>query len=278
MDYTKLYASFLLKNFKVEKPISVVFDCSNGATGPVLNNLFSSSLNIRAKIINSKPDGNFPAHGPNPFKSGALNQLKKEVLKNKADLGIIFDGDGDRVIFVDDKAREVAPDLAALALALNFKGPVLLTPLSGFLMREKMEKAGRKIFESRVGHTFIKKTMREKEITFAAEVSGHYYFKNFFYNDSGIFAAIKILNFISGLKSSGASFSARIDSYPKYFKIPETNFPVKNKKAAITELEKFFKNQARKISHLDGVKMEFEGQDGAWWFSARESNTEDLLR
>lgn len=272
MDYIAFYVKFLKKFLKPKKNMKVVFDCSNGTTGLVLSQLFKGQKKIDAKLINYRPDGRFPAHGPNPMERGALKDLKKKIKKEKADLGAIFDADGDRVFFVDDKARLVSADVCAASIGANFKGPVVLTPLSGYLVREIFKKEGKKIIESRVGHYFIKKAMKKVKAKFGAETSGHYYFniQNTYY-DSGVLAVIYFINAVSNLKEN---LSDWIDSLPRYYHSGELNFKVKNKKQLLHKIEQEFRKNARKISKLDGLKVEFDD----YWFSIRPSQTEDLVR
>lgn len=272
MKFIKLYANFLKKFLKPKRPLKVVFDCSNGTAGLVigkLSNLVNRGLEFI--LINDEPDGNFPAHGPNPMLSNALNQLKRAVIKHKADLGVIFDGDGDRVFFTDNRGRFVNPDIVAALISQNYKGPIILDLRSGYLSRELISADKKRIIDSRVGHYFIKKLMREKKSPFAAELSGHYYFRDFFGADSGIFAAIQFINAVSGLKTGLVEF---IDSLPKYYQSGELNFRVKDKEGLMKKAENIFKKDAKEISRLDGLKMEFP----AWWFNLRPSNTENLLR
>ncbi|MEK9170610.1 MAG: hypothetical protein AAB674_03110 [Patescibacteria group bacterium] len=278
MDYINLYADFLKKFLKPKRKLKVVFDSSNGTTGIILKELFRKSnvkgqmSNVSAIFINCRPDGNFPAHGPNPLAEGATAQLEKEVKKQKADLGIIFDGDGDRVFFIDNRGRWVDAHEAGYILMQNFKPPYVASALSSWrLKKSKVQSPKSKVYISRVGHYFFKQMMRKKNASFGAEHSGHYYFRDFFYCDAGIFAAISIINFVSGLKTDLASW---LDKLPKYYRSGEINFEIKNKNAVLNKIEKIYKNQGAKISKLDGLTMEFSD----YWFNLRPSNTEDLLR
>lgn len=281
MNYIKLYTNFLEKFLKPLRqaqgrpPLKVVFDCSNGTTGKILGELFRDpslrSGQPSVFLINKKPDGRFPAHGPNPMLEGAMNDLSKAVLKNKADLGVIFDADGDRVFFVDDRGKEVINDVPIILLAKNFSGPIVLTINVGILARDLLEKSGKKILDSRVGHYFIKQVVRKKKINFAAERSGHYYFKKFFYADSGIFAAIQFINSVSGLKEK---LSDWIDELPQYYRSGEINFEIHDKESAMKRVEKYYSESAPKVSRLDGLTMESK----EWWFNLRPSNTENLIR
>jgi phosphomannomutase len=280
--YQKRYVRFLAKHLAPAKPLRIIFDSSDGTTGPILKQLMTNhrqratdNKQLTTRLLNGRPDGRFPAHGPDPWKPGAMKTLKKEIKKRKADLGIIFDADGDRVFFLDDKARILEPGVATLLLSGKTKNSILIDARMGFLVREVMKKRKIKVVNSRVGHSFIKQTMRARKISFGAEVSGHYYFKKFFYSDSGIFAAIQCLNAVSHLKTP---LSLWVNSLPRYFNSGEINFKVKNQERIIKKITAQFKNRSRKFSELDGVKMEFETQKGRWWFIARSSNTQNLLR
>jgi len=283
MDYIKEYANFLRKFLKPirqvrgkpKRKLKVIFDCSNGTTGIIIKNLVSSIQNLEAILINDRPDGNFPAHGPNPLAPGAADQLKKEVLKQKADLGVIFDADGDRVFFADNRGRWVDPNEIAYILMQLFKPPYVIGIVSSRRLKKlsgaKSASGGRKVFISRVGHYFFKKLMREKKASLGLEHSGHYYFQNFFYCDSGILAAIEVINFVSGLKTDLAGW---LDGLPPYYRSGEINFEVRDKEKVLKAIEKKYKNSAGKIFKLDGLTLEFN-----WaWLNIRASNTEPLLR
>ena len=180
-EFINIYSDFLKKNLNPQKKLKVIFDCSNGTAGPILKQLTINNEQLTTYFINDKPDGNFPAHGPNPLKSGALKQLQNKVKKYKADLGIIFDADGDRVFFIDNLGRFINPDAIAKLLIWNLKPKKIIIDIrTGWLIKKiKNQKSKIKIIKSRVGHYFIKKLMRKIDADFSAEYSGHYYFKNF---------------------------------------------------------------------------------------------------
>lgn len=288
-NYLDSYVAFLKKFFKVRRPLRVVFDCSNGTTGPILQKLFKTNKLITYKLINSVPDGRFPVHGPNPLASGAMDGLCRAVRRERADLGVIFDADGDRAFFVDDQGRVVPSGAVIALLAGKERGAVVLTVDVGFTAREFLAQSGRRVFSSVVGHTFIKKEMRRWRATFGAEQSGHYYFKDFFFCDSGIFAAIQTLNQIANLKFHNVRLSGWTDALPKVYSSGEMNFRVKDKNAVLARVFARYHGTAKRISRVDGVRMEFgqkhashsvAPQSGAkeWWFILRPSNTEPLLR
>jgi phosphomannomutase len=272
-NYLDLYSKFLVKFLKPKKKLRVVFDSSNGTTGLVirkLKELVGDKLEII--LINDQPDGNFPAHGPDPLQPGATDQLAAAIKKHKADLGAIFDSDGDRAFFVDNRGRMLIPDAAIILLAENFKGPALLTINIGMLAREHFVWEKRRIYDSRVGHYFVKQVLREKRVPFGAESSGHYYFKDFFFADSGILASLFFINSVSRL---GDSLSKWIDALPKYYRSGEINFRITRPKEEVLKLvEDAMLSRKPKISKLDGVRMDF----GDWWCIVRASNTEPLIR
>jgi len=284
MNHIGTYVDFLVKFFKARHPIRVVFDCSNGVTGLVLKELRNKLRNsLEMILINDEPDGNFPAHGPNPLEEGAMDDIERAVIEHGADLGVIFDADGDRAFFIDDKGRRVEPDVSAILMSKNFTGPIILDLRMGYLAHELIAKDGKQVLESGVGHFIIKKLMRKEGVNFAAELSGHYYFS--FEDlradngvvpvwDSGILATIYMINQTSTLKARGILLSSWIDKLPKYYNSGEINFEVEDKERIIEAVEKKFKVRASKISHIDGLKMEFS----SWWFNLRPSQTENLLR
>ncbi|OGY67470.1 MAG: hypothetical protein A3H63_01070 [Candidatus Harrisonbacteria bacterium RIFCSPLOWO2_02_FULL_45_10c] len=274
--FINLYADFLKKFLKLQRKLKVVFDCSNGTTGIILKKLFLKSKvkspKLKVTFINDNPDGNFPAHGPNPLASSATDELKKAVLAGKADLGIIFDADGDRVFFIDNRGRRVDPNEIAYILMRQYPGPYVIGAVSSWRLKKSKAKSPKsKVYVSRVGHYFFKNMMREKTASLGLEHSGHYYFRDFFYCDSGILAALSIITFLSSLDTDLASY---LNQLPAYYRSGEINFKVSDKGKALRQIEKFYKKSSRKISKLDGLTAEFAD----YWFNVRPSNTEDLLR
>ena len=171
--------------------------------------------------------------------------------------------------------RLVPQGAVLLLLTRDFKPPYLIDVRMGWLAR----RSPLRLMESRVGHYFIKKTMAAKKIELGAEFSGHIYFMNKIrgrtsYFDSGLRAFVHFVNAVSSLKLQDQKLSAWLDSLPKYFRVPEMNFAVKNKNGVIKKLERFYKKDAVRVSRLDGLTVEFYD----WWFNVRPSNTESLLR
>ncbi|MBU4348507.1 hypothetical protein KJ671_03360 [Patescibacteria group bacterium] len=290
MNYINLYANFLKKFIKVKRPLRVVFDCSNGTSGIVLKKVFEKNKFMKPIFINDRPDGNFPAHGPNPFKKDTLRQLQEKVKKTKANLGVIFDGDGDRVLFVDELGQKIDQDIIGFILTKKFDPPYIATTINSKKIREL-----KGFILTKVGHLFMKKAMKENKANLGIERSGHYYFKDFFYCDSGIFTAIQIINFISNLKTNLSEYIKNFDNYQR---LAETNFAIENiedTKKKISKIKSFYKIRLKihpnpplkggnkknwhvQISESDGLFMEFFSKLEWWWFSLRFSNSENLLR
>lgn len=268
-SYAKNLRSFL----KLAAPLKIVCDSSNGTTGLVLRRLKSKTFNL--VLLNARPDGRFPAHGPDPWAKGAIDDLRKKVRSAGADFGVIFDADGDRAFFVDGMGRIVPQEALVLLLKDDFPPPYLIDLRMGWLVK----KSGLKFVESRVGHYFMRKIMREKKLGLGVEFSGHTYFEYRFggrrvYFDSGIRSMVHFANGVSRLKAEGQNLSAWLDSLPQYYRSGELNFVVGDKKAIMKKIEGRFKKSARRLSRLDGLLIEF----GDRWFSVRPSNTEPLLR
>lgn len=272
IKFINVYIGFLKKFLRLERSLRIVFDCSNGTTGPILRRLLKAENHkLKALFINDKPDGNFPGHGPNPMLKGATEQLETAVRRERANLGIIFDADGDRALIIDNQGRLLHPDIVAYLLIwyLGPKKVVINTP-TGWLVRN-LKLQGVKIFESPVGYYFVSRLMRKTNSRFAAEHSAHYYFGNFFCRDAGILAAILIINAVSLLPYRLSEF---VDLLPQYHRSWEVNFIVKDKDRLLKIIEKKNGKGVRKISHSDGLTMEFDD----WWFNVRPSQNEPLLR
>lgn len=283
--YHDLYAAFLLKHLKLKRPMTFVADCSDGVVGLVLRAMQrlaeKKKIPLTLHIINGEPNGAFPAHGPSPWADGATDELSKKVASLKADCGFIFDSDGDRILCADEKGELAVPDALAILLAQSISGKVVIDPRAGYLLRDYLTKENRPIIVSRVGHAYFKQMLKESGAKFGAELSGHYYFKDFFGADSGLFTLVALLNSISRLSKSLGEWLA---GFPEYFRSGEINFKLKSteaKEQTLGAIEEKYKAQADRIDKLDGLKMEFnaraDGQEG-WWLLVRPSGNEDILR
>ncbi len=270
VTYIQQYADFIRGFLHPEAKVRVVFDTSNGAAGPVLENVFRHK-DIQAHYLNSKPDGGFPAHGPNPLAPGVTHELSETVKSQRADLGVIFDCDGDRVLFLDEIGRIINPyDIFTFLKAFSSPPYVVdVRALAEFTM------PGTEVIEEKVGRYFIIKAMYKSQAGLGAEYSGHYYFDKFFYSDSGILAAVLMVNFVSRLKCGERSLSLALTELGGRKRAPEINFPVGNGATTLKSVENFYRAMdGIKTYVLDGVSV--FGKDFA--FNLRASVTEPLLR
>jgi len=269
--YIKEYGDFLKKDLKLRRPIKVVFDCSNGYAGEVLKETLKGVPNIKPVYLNAKPDGNFSGRGPNPSNPGALDGLKREVVMKKADLGVAFDGDADRVIFVDDKGAEIDSD-DFLRFYIDEMSPksIVVDFRIGWAVRETEDI---KIFRTKVGNYYIKEAMIKNGVSFGAERTGHYYFKiKGAYIDGAIKMALIVASIISKKRDP---LSKIIGSYQdNYFRISEKNYPVKDKQAAIQAIRKAYIRRRPQVIEIDGLTLELKD----FWMNVRPSADEDLLR
>jgi len=272
----KDYIDFNLSGFKPKelRPLKIVVDTANAVPGILVPNIFKETP-LRIYPLFKRMDGSFPNHDPNPLLRKNMKSLLKKVKEEKADMGIAFDGDGDRIMFVDEKGKIVPADLIlALVSKIILKGKkekILYDLRSSNIVRETIKKNGGIPVMSRVGHSFIKPRMKKENILFGGEVSGHYYYKPHYFCESPFFVLFSILEKIS---KSGLSFSRLINSFNVYCHSGEINFKIEkiNLGKIIEKLEK--KYEKGEISHIDGLRIDFD----EWWFNVRPSNTEPLLR
>lgn len=266
----------LLAKFTTPGPrhLKLVVDCGNGMAGAyefrILSELYPDTVGMY-----TNPDGAFPHHEANPLVEKNLDDLRRRVVVERADCGIAFDGDGDRVAFVDENGRTVAGDLLLAlmvpeVLAREPGAAILYDLRSSWAVKEEIERGGGRAVLSRVGHSFIKKTLRENNGILGGEVSGHYYFRDFYFLDSGIHAACKILELMGNSRGNLSELVRPLDRYPR---TGEVNFVVDDAKATLARVEQAFAGRGRHMQ-LDGLSVELED----WWFNLRMSNTEPLVR
>jgi phosphomannomutase len=257
------------------RPLKIAIDTGNGVMGDILPELLKG-LPLKVTPLFFKPDGRFPNHEANPLKSENLVDLQKAVVDKKCDIGVAFDGDGDRVAFVDETGAAVPGDLAGALMAqvLLSKHPgakVFYDIRATKALPEAIAAAGGVALESRVGHSYIKAGLRREKALMAAELSGHYYFRDFFYSDSGETAFFLVLSLLSqGSKKT----SELITPLKRYFHTGEINFEVHDAVKAISAAEQKYGPSAKNVSKVDGVSIDL----GGWWFNLRMSNTEPVVR
>jgi phosphomannomutase len=257
------------------QPLRVVIDAANGMAGAMLPPILER-LPVDAVRCFFDPDGTFPNHEPNPLLPENREFIVGKVREQKADLGIAFDGDADRCFFVDDRGEFVPGDFvtALLAESLLEKEPgakIIYDVRASWAVPDTVESAGGIPLVNRVGHAFIKHRMREEGALFAGEVSGHYYFRDFYQADSGTIPAVLVLELLS---RRDRPFSDILRPYrERYFITGEINTPVPDVALKLQELKEHFAGEGE-ISHLDGVSV----TAGDWHLNVRPSNTEPLLR
>jgi phosphomannomutase len=256
------------------KPMGVVVDGGNGMAGPMVGPVLRR-LGLDLEENYFVPDGHFPDHEPNPLLPENREFIMREVVRQKAELGIAWDGDGDRCFFIDDNGSFVDGDFltALMAESMLEKNPgatILYDVRASWAVKDVVEAAGGRALMNRVGHAFFKTRMREEHAVFGGEVSGHYYFHDFFCADSGTVPALLILELLS---SRGRRMSELLEPYrTKYFISGEINSEVSDGEAKAAELAERY--QDGKQYHLDGLSVEYDD----WHFNVRPSNTEPLLR
>ncbi len=270
--YLNLYRDFLLQSARLSRPLTVVVDSSNGTTGPIAAALTGLVKDLEIIQINAEPHPDFPAHGPNPLAPGALSGLIEKVVELEADLGVAFDADGDRAFFVDDQGTVLPAHLTASLLYSQCRAPYVADELVYQALRHANLAGDAELKPSRVGSYFVKEEMRRVGATIGAEFSGHYYFKDFFGADSGIFAMLKLVELVSGLETK---LSAHCQTLPTHIL---ANDDVRIEGKTWSELEKRIEDKYQGVSvtmsRRDGLTLDF----GHSWISIRSSNTEPLLR
>jgi phosphomannomutase len=260
----------------VVKPLKVVVDGGNGMAGPMVGPLLR---HLKLDLVETyfTPDGNFPGHEPNPLLPENRQFIMDKVVEEGADLGIAWDGDADRCFFIDDTGAFVDGDFltALLAESLMAKLPqstILYDVRASWGVPRTVERLGGRALPNRVGHAFFKTRMREEDAVFGGEVSGHYYFRDFYCADSGTIPALLMLELLS---TSGKRLSELLEPYRStYFISGEINSTVDDAEGKMADIAAQYAAQGAEIGHLDGVSIDFED----WHFNVRSSNTEPLLR
>ena len=258
--------------------LKIAMDCSNGMATILVKDIFGQT----PVYLYDELDGTFPHHEANPLEPQNVKDLQALVLKEKADIGVIFDGDADRVMFVDEKGTFIPPDLMIAVLGLyfikekNVQGKVIQDIRTSKSVTEYIEKLGREVEIWRVGRAYAAMKLREIDGAFGGEFAGHYYFRDFYYSDSAMIAAQVILHIISDMKRKGISVSQLIAQIATYANSGEINFRIEQKKEAMEAMKEHFMAQEKCTRYMDfdGYRIEFP----EWWFNIRPSNTEPYLR
>jgi len=273
------YAWFLKKFHSDFSNLKLAVDCSNGMAGLFAKDLFGKS----PLLINDKIDCSFPNHDPNPLELKNLVELKELVLNEACDLGVIFDGDADRCAFVDEKGRFISPDLMIALMGHFFledkpEGTKVLIDIrsSKGVVEYLQKKFKADVHVWRVGRAYAALKLRELDGLYGGELAGHYYFKDFFFSDSGLIAALIIIQVASKMKKAGISLSQIIDEIGIYQNSGEINFKLDKKQEAMDAVKSQYE-KCENLQHIydfDGYRLDFKD----WWFNIRKSNTEPYLR
>ena len=278
IDVRKDYLPFLLKYKEDWSDLKIAMDVSNGMASLYVHDIFGDDV----AYIYDQMDGRFPNHEPNPLVPANVVDLQNLVAQTKADIGIIFDGDADRVMFVDENSRFISPDLMIAVLGHYFleergeKGYIHQDIRSSKAVGEYLAPMGGVMNTWRVGRAYAALKLRELDGVYGGELAGHYYFRDFFYSDSGLLAAILIVNVVAKMKAKGISLSQLIGRIEKYQNSGEINFRLEDKKGAMDAVRDYFMQNEKSTAYMDfdGYRVEFPD----WWFNIRPSNTEPYLR
>jgi len=247
----------------------IAVDCANGMIGPIFQEL-AEMLNLDYEGLFMEPDGEFPNHSSNPLEEESLISIKELMQKETFDLGILFDGDGDRLRILDSNGEPVKSDSLIGIFAKEFLSKSKKIACDARISRgvnEEIQKLGGEILKSPVGYPNIRRIMREEKCFFGGELALHYFWQDFSYSESALLSLIRLLNI---LKEN--TIEELKKPFEKYFSPGEINFKVDDKEGKIREIEQKFSNG--EISKLDGLTVEYKD----WWFNLRPSNTEPLLR
>ena len=273
------YMAFMMRFKEDYSGLKIAFDLSNGMSTLFAKQVFGGG----PWYIFDDMDGRFPNHEPNPLIPKNVEPLRNLVKEKGADVGVIYDGDADRVMFVDELGRFVPPDLVVAMMALYFcdckgnKNPRVLQEIrSSKSVGEYLAKYGAELHTWRVGRAYAAPKLREIDGLWGGELAGHYYFKDFYYSDSGLLSSMIVLNIVNLLKSQGKTLGGEIDRIKNYQNSGEINFSLEDKAGAIAAVSEMFASFEKPLAKMDfdGVRMEFD----KWWFNIRPSNTEPYLR
>jgi phosphomannomutase len=269
------YRRHVLQFLELKRPIKVVIDASNGMAGKMVPAVFDGIANLQIIPVLFEINGRF-THEPNPLVEQNLELLKRRIAQDKPDVGVCFDGDADRCMFVDENQKTIGCDIITALLAKDFlqmpqnKGSTIVYDLrSSHVVADEVKAAGGIPHRDRVGHAFIKKTLAETKAIFGGELSGHFYFRDNFFADSGAIAFARVLSVVS---AQAKPISELVKPLHRYSQTGEINFQVEDKDGKIRELAEVYKKG--NVDYLDGITVEM----GDWWFNVRKSNTEPMLR
>jgi phosphomannomutase len=275
-DAKEPYLAFLKQYVPDTSGLNLSIDCSHGMANLLVKDLLGSDHHY----LYDHFDGTFPAHEPNPLEIENCEDLQNAVLQNKSDIGVIYDGDADRVMFLDENGRFLQPDYITAVLGYYYlrkeKGNVLVDIRTSRSTTEYLTNLGATVHVWKVGHAFAKTKLRDLRAIFGGELAGHYYFRDFYNCDSGFLASLLVLQVVAELKKQGMTIGEFIDTVIVYANSGEMNFKLEQKDEAMQALfDRYVTNdKPEKVMDFDGYRIEFS----SWWFNVRKSNTEPYLR
>ncbi len=283
VDLLERYCDHVARFAHIARPIDLSIDAANGMAGHTLPGILARLPDVRAHTMLMEPDGTFPVHEANPLKEENLDGLRELVRAKRTALGVAFDGDADRCCFVDETGATVGADLVTALLAPRFVrerpgAPIVYDLRSSWVVREVVAENGGVPVRDRVGHSFIKATMRANGAAFGGELSGHFYFADNFTCDSGVIAMASVLSHLTAPENQGRTFSEHVAGLRRYHSTGEINFHVEDKDATIAMLKDEYSDGEQ--DELDGITVAYGDLSDPewWWFNVRPSNTEPLLR
>ncbi|HDD46310.1 MAG TPA: phosphomannomutase/phosphoglucomutase [Candidatus Aenigmarchaeota archaeon] len=268
------YVNFITKLVKMDKALSIVLDAGNGIAGIVAEKIFKR-LGVETECIYCEPDGNFPNHMADPLKKETLRDLQRKVKEMHADLGIAYDGDGDRVGFVDENGNVFDNNLAFALLIIDTlkkkRGRIVYEVSCSRLIEDVIKRYNGTGVLSRVGHSYIQRKMVEDACLLGGETSGHYYFSDAYGYDDGILASAKIVEILS---TSKESMSTMLSKLPRYYTSEDTRIkcPDEVKFKVVEDIKRRVEGKYR-IIDIDGVKVLLDNG----WFLIRASNTQPAI-
>jgi len=257
------------------KPLKVAVDAGNGMAGELIPRV-ARSLPCEIVPLYFELDGTFPNHEANPIEPENIRDLQRTVLERGCDLGVAFDGDADRMFVVDEMGAFISGDITTAMVSIQMlkqypDSAIVYNLICSRTVPETIEANGGRAIRSRVGHSFIKAIMRKEDAIFGGEHSGHFYFRENWYADSGLIALLTVLELMS---DDGQPLSEILRPIDTRFRSGEVNSEVSDAAAIIERIEERYSNARATIDHLDGLTVGFDD----WWFNLRGSNTQPLLR
>lgn len=277
IDVKSAYLDFQRNYCGDTSALNIAVDCSNG-----MSSLFVHDLIGKAHYINDNLDGSFPNHEPNPLEAVSQQQIKDLVIEKHCDIGLLFDGDADRITFINENGQFISPDLMIAFLGHYFfgrkqeKGFVLQDIRSSKAIGEYLARFHAEVATWKVGRAFAALKLRQLDGVYGGELAGHYYFRDFYYSDSALMTASIVLQLLNEFKRNGLTISQMIKSITPYYNSGEINFRIEKKQEAMDAVRHHFIDKEAPVSSLDfdGYRLDYHD----FWINIRPSNTEPYLR